>query len=102
MDIFSVGSILFILLTGMNIMSNETALSLQYAKTEASEYENMKGNPSWDAVSAGAQGLVLQMLERDPKKRITAKEVRVDSSHVCGLAMVAIQGASGPCIKKNN
>jgi serine/threonine protein kinase len=77
MDVFSVGATLFVLLTGMNIMSNETALKLKYATTEASEYENMKGNPRWDAVSAGAQNLVLRLLERDPKKRITAKEVRV-------------------------
>ena len=76
MDVWSVGAILFVLLTGAKAMSHEDALALAYAKTEAGGYEGMHGNPRWNAVSAGAQALVLQLLERDPRKRITADSVR--------------------------
>lgn len=76
MDVWSVGAVLFVLLTGAKVMSHEDALALAYAKTEAGGYEGMRGNPRWDAVSAGAQALVLALLERNPARRITAENVR--------------------------
>lgn len=76
MDVFAVGVILFTLLTGCKPMQQDEALDLLYGATEASDYHNMHDNPRWDAVSTGAQQLVLSMLAREPKHRASAAEVR--------------------------
>eukprot|EP00892_Ulva_mutabilis_P010779 jgi/Ulvmu1/8073/UM004_0310.1 len=74
MDVYAVGVVLFILLTGMKPTSQEEAVALAYSGREAHEYPHMHGNPRWDAVSASGQALVLQMLEREPWKRPSARQ----------------------------
>lgn len=56
-------------------MENEEAVKLSYSHVEAHDYPNMHGNARWDAVSGRAQSLVLQLMERDPDKRLTAQQV---------------------------
>lgn len=55
-------------------MKSDEAKSLAYSAFEAHEYPKMK-SWTWKRLSPGAQDLVLRMLERDPAKRMTAKEV---------------------------
>lgn len=76
MDMFSLGVILFVMLTGHKPMRSEQARSLAYAALQAHEYPRMASS-SWRRRSEGARSLVLRLLERDPLKRITAKQVRV-------------------------
>lgn len=60
----------------MKPVDNEDALKLSYSHLEAAEYPNMVGNARWDAVSSKAQSLVLALMERDPRKRLSAPQAR--------------------------
>ena len=69
---------------GMKPVDNEEAVKLSYSHLESHEYPNMHNNARWDAVSGRAQSLVLQLMERDPNKRLTAQQARpLPSSPVC-------------------
>lgn len=74
MDVFALGVILFIMLTGQKPMKTEQAAKLSYCSLEADEYPRMASH-SWTRLSTPAKDLVLRMLERTPAKRITAAEV---------------------------
>eukprot|EP00892_Ulva_mutabilis_P008427 jgi/Ulvmu1/5957/UM026_0079.1 len=74
MDVYAAGVVLFILLTGMKPTEQEQAQELLYSGLEAQEYPNMHGNPRWEAVSASAQSLVLQLLQRNPRDRPSAQQ----------------------------
>jgi serine/threonine protein kinase len=80
MDMFSLGVILFIMLTGHKPMTSEQAKNLAYSAFEAHEYPKMTAW-TWKRLSSGAQSLVLRMLERDPLKRITARQVSLMAKH---------------------
>ena len=72
-------------------MDNDDATKLAYSGLEAGEYPNMIGNARWDAVSARAQSLVLQLLQRDPAKRPSAQQVR---PHPCARAVLCCGAGS--------
>lgn len=65
----------------MKPVDNADALKLAYSHLEAAEYPNMLDNPRWDAVSVKAQSLVLWLMARDPRKRLSAKQARLLTSH---------------------
>lgn len=73
MDMFSLGVLLFVMLTGNKPMKSEQARKLSYSKLEAAEYPKMQ-NWSWKQLSQPARKLVLQLMERDPANRITAAQ----------------------------
>lgn len=79
MDMFSLGVLLFVMLTGSKPMKSEQARKLSYSKLEASEYPKMQ-NWGWKQLSQPAKTLVLQLMERDPAIRITAAQA---CSHRC-------------------
>lgn len=62
---------------------------MTYSKHEAGEYPNMIDNARWDAVSASAQSLVLQMLQRDPFDRPSAQKVRPSAAPTLRCAVRA-------------
>lgn len=76
MDVFALGVILFIMLTGHKPMKTEQASNLSYSTFEAHEYPRMTSH-SWTRLSKPAKDLVLRMLEKNPTKRITASEVPI-------------------------
>ncbi|KAK3131474.1 hypothetical protein QOZ80_6AG0506870 [Eleusine coracana subsp. coracana] len=71
-DVWSAGVILYILLSGIPPF---------WGKTKSKIFECIKSTelrfPSdpWDTVSDSAKELIIGMLQRDPKQRLTAKEV---------------------------
>ena len=60
----------------MKPADDDVCMELSYSHLEADEYPNMKGNKRWAAVSTHGQDLVLKMMQRDPKRRVSAAEVR--------------------------
>jgi hypothetical protein len=60
----------------MKPVDNDVATKLGYSKLEAHEYPNMANNKAWESVSSKGQNLVLQLMERDPAKRLSAAKVR--------------------------
>ncbi|KAF6147891.1 hypothetical protein GIB67_014471 [Kingdonia uniflora] len=73
-DIWSAGVILYIILSGA------TLPQLRDETVEELLKQNLEGEldfktDSWTAISESAKDLLVKMLERDPKKRITAYEV---------------------------
>ena len=75
MDMFSLGVILFVLLTGHKPMRPEQARALAYTTLQAHEYPRMAGG-AWRRLSDGARDLVLRLLDREPLRRISAKQAR--------------------------
>jgi serine/threonine protein kinase len=85
MDLFALGVILFIMLTGQKPMTTVQASELSYSSFEAHEYPRMTSK-AWTRLSEPARDLVLRMLERIPTKRITAAEV----THPCWACCTSI------------
>lgn len=81
MDMYSLGVVLFVMLTGHKPMKSEEARTLAYSKYEADEYPKMD-SWTWKRLSKQAQSLVLQLIERNPLKRLTAEDVRT-FMHLC-------------------
>lgn len=79
MDIYSLGVLLFVMLTGHKPMRSEEAHKLAYDGYAAKDYPKMQ-TWTWKRLSRPAQDIVLRMLARDPQIRITAAEV-------CGLML---------------
>ena len=75
MDIYSLGVLLFVMLTGHKPMKSEEARNLTYHKYEAYDYPKMS-SWTWKRLSKSAQSLVLALMERNPLKRLSADEVR--------------------------
>eukprot|EP00892_Ulva_mutabilis_P010378 jgi/Ulvmu1/7712/UM039_0018.1 len=73
MDMFSLGVLLFVMLTGHKPMKSEQARKLSYSTLEANEYLKMQ-SWGWKQLSQPARSLVLQLMERDPSKRMTAAQ----------------------------
>lgn len=68
-DIWSLGIILYVMLSGISPYAHSSENSVQISiKTEAIKLDG----PEWDCVSDVAKDLLLKMLSRDPKKRISA------------------------------
>ena len=82
MDMFSLGVLLFVMLTGHKPMKSEQARKLAYSKLEATEYPKMQ-SWGWKQLSQPARKLVLQLMERDPAQRITAAQARLDVKLSC-------------------
>jgi serine/threonine protein kinase len=76
MDMFALGVILFIMLTGHKPMETGQAHKLEYSKIEADKYPRMNSS-SWQRLSSPAKSLVLALLERKPEQRISAEAVRL-------------------------
>jgi serine/threonine protein kinase len=74
MDMFSLGVMLFVMLTGHKPMKSEQARKLAYSKVQARDYSKM-ASWTWKRLSAPARELVLRLMERDPLKRLTAAQV---------------------------
>jgi serine/threonine protein kinase len=74
MDIFSLGVILFVVLTGRKPMSKGDATHLRYAHTNAWSYEGIR-SPAYKGLSLSSKDLLLWMLDRDPTQRPTAEQV---------------------------
>ncbi|XP_062098299.1 calcium-dependent protein kinase 29-like [Humulus lupulus] len=70
-DVWSAGVILYILLSGFPPFGGETETAICDSILEGNL--DLKSWP-WPAISASAKDLIAKMLERDPKKRITAAE----------------------------
>lgn len=79
MDMFSLGVLLFVMLTGRKPMTSEQARTLTYSKMNAHEYPKM-ASWAWKRLSTDAQKLVLRLLELRPEKRITASQARSGSN----------------------
>ena len=75
MDMYSLGVMLFVMLTGHKPMKSDEARNLSYSAYEANQYPKM-ANWTWKRLSKRAQSLVLQLIERNPSKRLTADGVR--------------------------
>lgn len=73
MDMFSLGVLLFVMLTGHKPMKSEQARKLSYSSLQANEYPKMQ-SWGWKQLSQPAQKLVLQLMERNPAQRITAAQ----------------------------
>ncbi|KAM7502523.1 hypothetical protein LguiB_001427 [Lonicera macranthoides] len=71
-DVWSAGVILYILLCGVPPFYAETAQGVAQAIIRSKV--QFKGDP-WPKVSNSAKDLVKKMLEPDPKRRLTAKQV---------------------------
>lgn len=70
-DVFSIGVILYVLLTGRPVFRGYNVNDI-LVKNKACEVEYPA--KFWDKISSKAKDLVMKMLEKDPKKRITAEE----------------------------
>jgi serine/threonine protein kinase len=75
MDMYALGVLLFVMLTGHKPMKSDQARKLSYSKLQAHEYPKMT-NWTWRRLSKQSHMLVLQLLERNPAKRLTAEQVR--------------------------
>ncbi len=71
-DIWSVGIILYLLLCGGLPFDGETRKEI-ISKTIAAKLD--PSNPGWQSLSPNCQDLLLGMLSRDMKKRLTATEI---------------------------
>lgn len=72
-DIWSCGVILYILLCGWPPFHGDTTQKI--FKNIMSKPLDLKSNP-WPKISDAAKDCVRRMLARDPRKRLTAEEVR--------------------------
>ncbi|KAH0632707.1 hypothetical protein KY290_036105 [Solanum tuberosum] len=92
-DIWSAGVILYILLCGVPPFWAESEQGVAQAILRGAI--DFKREP-WPSISEGAKNLVRQMLEADPKLRLTAKQIiellysliRQESALPCALHML--------------
>mmetsp|Transcript_34909 Transcript_34909/g.87853 ORF Transcript_34909/g.87853 Transcript_34909/m.87853 type:complete len:853 (-) Transcript_34909:259-2817(-) len=71
-DIWAVGVILYILLSGMFPYSGEVENNELYGNIVYGDYT--MSDEHWDKISAGAKSLVRELLNKNPKTRCTAKK----------------------------
>jgi len=96
-DLWSTGVILYILLCGFPPFYEEELPALFDSILHA-RYDFP--SPWWDTVSDGAKGLVRKLLELDPKKRLTAKQVLTED-WIVNATSVALTGAKNQLKKYN-
>ncbi|KAK9824560.1 hypothetical protein WJX72_011313 [[Myrmecia] bisecta] len=74
MDLFALGVLLFIMLVGRKPYNLKECGDLTYASIKLEDAPGLQ-DPRWKGLSDAARDLVLGMLDYDPKKRLTAKQV---------------------------